>query len=42
MDGPGVDNLVFILFQNLDVLIGYFCSSQSTRDSVYIISPVQI
>lgn len=29
--GPRVDNLVFIQFQNLDVLIGYFCSSQLER-----------
>ena len=28
MAGPGVDNLVFIQFHNLDVLVGYFCSSQ--------------
>lgn len=29
MAGPGVDNLVFIHFHNLDVLVGYVCSSQS-------------
>lgn len=36
MVGSGVDNLVFIEFQNLDVLIGYFCSSQSER-TVFIL-----
>jgi hypothetical protein len=29
--GPGVDNLVLIQFHDLDVLVGYFCSSQSER-----------
>jgi hypothetical protein len=29
--GPGVDNLVFIDFQNFEVLIGYFCSSHLER-----------
>ena len=31
MAGPGVDNLVLIQFHDLDVLVGYFCSSQSER-----------
>lgn len=34
--GPGVDNLVFVEFQNRDVLIGYVCSSQLGR-AVFIL-----
>lgn len=38
MAGPGVDNVVFIEFQNLDVLIGYFCSSQKGQCLYYFFS----